>query len=124
MEGNEDNKVRTLTETSNLEEIINKGQHSRTKRVILRHPSEIELPSSSVHNFNSVLNPTRPILPELVQAGQRQLLDLALQRLHTRPPPEPDGPKDDDLVGRADGDVEDRGEEDAEEGAVRHIHDL
>ena len=123
-EENIDNKVRTLTETSNLEEIINKGEHSRKKRVILRDPSDIELPSSSVHNFNSVLNPTRPFLPELVQTGQCYLLDLALQQLHTQHQPEPDGPEVDDLVGKEDGDVEDRGEEDAEEGAVRHIHDL
>ena len=76
------------------------------------------------HPLSTILNPTRPILPELVQTGQCQLLDLALQQLHTQHQPEPDGPEVDDLVDKEDGDEEDRGEEDAEEGAVRHIHDL
>ena len=123
IEINED-KARTLTETSNLEEIIIKGEHVKQKRSILRNPSEIVLPSSSVHNFNEVLVPSRPLIPELVQAGQCQFLDLALQHLHNDTEPEFHTLDKDDLVGGDDGDAEDGGEENTEESAVRHLHNM
>ena len=90
----------------------------------MKDPTEIVLPSSSVHNFGRVLDPRRPFLPELVQAGQCQVLDLALQHLHTTRPPESDDSEKDDPGSGGTGETEDRGEEHTEEGAVRHLHDL
>ena len=42
---------------------------------------DVQLPSSSVLNFDSVLNPRRPLLPELVFTERWQFLDDAFDRL-------------------------------------------
>ena len=116
---------RTLTESSNLDEVLLKGDHSKSRRKILRsrEPAEITLPSSFVHNFTDVLITTRPIVPELVQPDRCLRLDLALQHL----PPQVLLPQDQDLVevrggGGDDGGTEDGGGGPPEEGGVRQFH--
>ena len=85
--------TRTLTEDSRLGEVVIKGNvaKDRRKKIVavgplnkkIRKPDQIDvqLPCSSVLNFDAILNPRRPQLPELVVTERCQSLDDALDRV-------------------------------------------
>ena len=117
-------KTRTLTEASNLDEVVKKGEQSKKKRntTRVRDPAEISLPSSFAQNFDDVLLPRRPIVPEQVQTDTWQFLESALNNLPLVPRP---GVREEDVAacgGGDDGGTGDEGDGPPEEGGVRQFH--
>ena len=77
-----------MTEESRLEEILFKGDLARRKRD-RRFRTEnllgLQLPSVDVFNFDLVLRPTKPLIPETVVTDRCQQLDDVLEVLAPRP---------------------------------------
>ena len=60
---------RTLTEESRLDEVLFKGDLARQKRdrrIRSENLLGLQLPSVDVFNFDLVLKPTRPLIPDAV----------------------------------------------------------
>ena len=117
-------QVRTLTNDSDLEEVVLKGEAVKDRRTARRkrkknlpNISDISLPSSSVFDFGQILLPHRPLVPELVQTDRCQWLDQAIQNpLVLRPEGAGGGVLVDDSGGHAEEDGP------AEEGGVRQMN--
>ena len=115
---------RTLIEASNLGEVLRKGEQTRMKRTNIfkvKEPTEVSLPFAFVQDFSDVLNPTRPIVPELVQTDRCQFLDEALYNLPLVPR-RVAVPREIAQGGGDDGGTEEEGDGPPEEGGVRQIH--
>ena len=90
-----------------------------------KEPTEVSLPSAFVQDFGDILNPRKPVVPELVQTDRCQFLDEALYNLPLVPR-RVAVPREIAQGGGDDGGTGEEGdgppEEDAEEGGVRQIH--
>ena len=80
-------QTRTLTEESRLGEVLEKGDIARQKRNRRKSTDDlldVQLPSNEVFNFNLVLKPRKPLVPEWVVTDRCQCLDGALDVLVPR----------------------------------------